>query len=150
MALRRIWPLLVATVFPLLAKGAEPFMWPSGNLATFVFQHLDLTTFRNSTGPRRQEGQRLFADLGIKATRTSDTEAVSESDDWTYSIKVIARRDFNRDGVQEVAICFTDTARQGSYNVQQPLLLQWLEGRAVALAYDISTDSDAAQCKSSR
>jgi hypothetical protein len=150
MTLARSWPLFIATACPMLAVAAEPSVWPTSNLATFVFQHLDLTTFRNSTGPRRRSGQRFFVDLGIKPTRASETEAVSESGDWTYSIKVLARRDFNGDGVQEVAICFADTASQGTYNVQQPLLVQMLEGRAVAIAFDISTDSDAAQCNNSR
>ncbi len=119
----------IATVYPTLAVAAEPSAWPASNLATFVFEHIDLASFRNSTGPRRRPEQRLFGDLGIKPTRTSETEAVFEGGDWSYSIRVLARRDFNGDGVQEVAICFADKAGQGTYNVQQPLLVQVLEGR---------------------
>ncbi len=146
----KIRSLVIASAFPMLAVAAEPSPWPNSDLATFVFQHLDLTTFPNSTGPRRKAGQRLFADLSIKPTRTSEMEAVSEDGDWTYSIKVLARRDFNGDGVQEVVICFSDVAGQGTYNIQQPLLVQMLEGRAVAIAFDFSVDSDATQCKNSR
>jgi hypothetical protein len=147
---RKIWLLGVAMTCPALAAAAESSAWPTSNLATFVFEHLDIASFRNSTGPRRGPGQRLFSDLGIKPTRSSETEAAFESSAWTYSIKVLGRRDFNRDGVQEVAICFVDAAQQGTYSVQQPLLVQMLEGRAVAIAFDISTDSDAAQCQNSR
>jgi hypothetical protein len=141
--------LMIAMACPLRAAAVEPQPWPASNLATFVFEHLDLTTFRNSTGPRRAPGQRHFSDLGIKPTRASETEAVSESSDWSYSIKVLGRRDFNGDGMQEVAICFSDVAGKGTYNVQEPLLVQMLEGRAVAIAFDISGNSDVAQCRKS-
>lgn len=139
-----------ALLLPIVVAAAATPSWPSANLAAFVFERLDLASFRNSTGPRRGNGQRLFADLGITPTRTSETEAVSEGSDWSYSIKVLGRRDFNGDGVQEVAICFADVAGQGTYNAVEPLLLQMLEGRAVAIAFDISNDRLAAQCKGQR
>jgi hypothetical protein len=144
----KCWLPLLALPAPILVTATESPSWPSNNLAAFVFEHLDLASFRNSTGPRRSTGQRLFADLRIKPTRTSETEAVSESSDWTYSIRVLGRRDFNGDGVQEVAICFADVAGQGTYSTVKPLLVQMLEGRAVAIAFDISTDSLADQCRS--
>src|SRR6478609_9566853 len=145
MALRKF--LSLATAMSLLpycvttAVSAES-AWPSSNLAEFVFTHLDLTSFRNSTGPRRETGKRYFGDLGIKPNKVSATSAVSDVDGWTYSVRILGQRDYNKDGVQEIAICFSDDAQEGTYSTQHPYLVQLLEGRAVALGYDITTDSD--------
>jgi hypothetical protein len=133
---------------PAAPDSAEsPGDWPERDLPAFVFAHLDLTSFRNSTGPSRRTGQRLFAELGIHPTETSDSTASSLSDGWFYRIRVLERRDFNGDGVDEVAVCFWDEARNGgSYRVQQPLLLQLVAGRAIALDFEIGGEGEGASC----
>jgi hypothetical protein len=87
--------------------------WPNTGLAAFVFTHLDLTTFRNSTGGQRNPGDRFFSDLGIHPTQRSDSVATHDGEEWRYTVRVLARRDFNGDGAEEVAICFTDQAQNG-------------------------------------
>ena len=97
MALRKL--LSLVTVMSLLhcfattAVSAESVVWPSSNLAEFVFTHLDLTTFRNSTGQRRKTGQRYFGDLGIKPHKVSATSAVSGVGGWAYSVQILGQRD---------------------------------------------------------
>lgn len=129
------------------AGGAENAGWPNTDLAEFVFTHLDLTTFRNSTGGQRSPGDRFFSDLGIHPTQASGTVAAHDGEDWRYSVDVLARRDFNGDGIEEVAICFTDQARNsGSYNARSPLLLQLVDRRAIALSFEIDGMSEAETC----
>lgn len=121
--------------------------WPSTDLAEFVFARLDLTTFRNSTGPKREPGQRFFSDLGIRPTEISEAAATHDGEDWLYSVLVLGRRDFNGDGFEEVAICFNDKAQNGgTYNTQKPLLLQLFGRRAVALDFEIDTAPEAGTC----
>lgn len=112
-----------------------------------MFTHLDLTTFRNSTGGQRSPGDHFFSDLGVHPTQASGTVATHDGEEWRYTVHVLARRDFNGDGLEEVAICFTDQARNGgSYNAQSPLLLQLIGGRAIALSFEIDGMAEAETC----
>lgn len=126
--------------------------WPRANLAEFVFARLDLTTFRNSTGDQRERGQRFFPELGIRPTKISADLAMHDAkDDWLYEVRVLGRRDFNGDKVEDVAICFTDKAQNGgTYSTRKPLLLELIGGRAVALDYEIDTDPEAEECQPSQ
>lgn len=120
--------------------------WPVRDVAMFIFDRLDLSTFRNSTGPRREPQQRTFRDLGILPTRVTDTHIVSEDNNWYYEVEILGQRDFNGDGVEEVAICFRDEAKRGSYRTQSPLLLQLIGHRVVALHFAIDMSQEAASC----
>ena len=135
---------------PLLAadKASASLAWPDRDLARFVFEHLDLSSFRNSTGPRRKTGQRTFKDLNISPTRVTDTEAASD-DDWLYSIQVLGKRE--RDGIQEVMICFRDIAQNGgSYSSVDHYVLRLIEGRAIALAFTEEAKAEASGCNRAR
>jgi hypothetical protein len=124
------------------AVSADP--WPTRDLPAFVFAHLDLTTFPNSTD--HEAGQRFFADFGIHPTESTDTTAISDTEEWMYRIELLGRRDYNRDGVVEVVVCFTDWARNGgTYRLQMPLILVLIGGRAIAIDYEIPT-AEAAGC----
>lgn len=122
--------------------------WPSTGLPEFVFARLDLTTFRNSTGGQRERGERFLPEIGIHPTEVSATAATHDDDEWLYAVRVLGRGDFNGDRVEDVAICFIDRARNGgTYDFRQPLLLQLVGGRAVAVKYEIDTLPEAADCK---
>jgi hypothetical protein len=130
------------------AGGPGNAGWPDTDLAVFVFTHLDLTTFRNSTGGQRSPGDHSFSDLGIHPTQRSDSVAAHDGEEWRYSVHVLARRDFNGDGLEDVAICFTDAAQNGgSYNARSPLLLQLIGGRVIALSFEIDGMSEAETCQ---
>jgi hypothetical protein len=134
-----------ATPTPSIQPAHE---WPQQDVAKFVFDHIDLTTFRNSTGPRRKPGQRLFSDLGIRPGEATESRVVSALSDWTYVIQVLGRRDYNGDGVEEVAICFSDAAANGgNYRASNPYLVQILDGRVVALAFEIDSLPEARGCE---
>jgi hypothetical protein len=129
------------------AGGPANARWPNADLATFVFTHLDLTTFRNSTGSQRNPGDRFFSDLGIRPTQASDSVTTHEGE-WRYSVRVLARRDFNGDGLDDVAICFADQARNGgTYDARSPLLLQLVDRRAIALGFEIDGMDEAETCQ---
>jgi hypothetical protein len=146
---------LLLTAFAASVPAATPTSsmqsapeWPRQNVAKFIFDHIDLTTFRNSTGPRRKPGQRFFADLGIHAGNFTETRVVSDLPDWTYVIQILGKHDYNGDGVEEVAICFSDAAANGgNYRASHPYLVQILEGRVVALAFEIDSLPEARGCE---
>jgi hypothetical protein len=148
-------PVLLATTLVASASAANtralnslPTAWPDSGLAKFIFENLDLTTFRNSTGPRRRLGQLFFKDLGIRLGEVTEQSAVSDDPEFTYVVEVLAQRDYTKSGVKDVAICFSESANGGTYRDSHPYLVQLLEGRVVALAYDIASEPEAQSCNS--
>lgn len=135
---------------PIRAQSPHvPQRWPDADLARFVFEHLDLTSFRNSTAPRRRAGQRSFADLGIRPGRVTATEAATDDGEWLYSVRILHAAENIPDGRNVLLVCFRDAAlRRGSYDVTDHLVLQLIEGRAVAVALRDEARALAAGCGS--
>lgn len=96
---------------------------PKDKVGAFLAAHLDLTTFRNSLGPRRRPGQRHFADFGLKPTQVREQSVEFETEDWRFSLAVTERRDVNGDGVEDLVVRFTDQARHGTYATSEKLLV---------------------------
>lgn len=111
---------------------------PTGAVqAAEVFEALDIASFRNSAGPRREPGQRRFADLGVAVTAATADRAESRQAGWLYALTVLARGDANGDGTPDVTVCFEDRALDGgTYDAATPLLVQEAGGRLVALAFE--------------
>ena len=152
MKLRNVSILAAVAAVALPVAPAESLSnWPDRDLAKFVFEHLDLTSFRNSTGPRRRAGQRFFKDLNVHPDQVSETEAASTQGEWLYSVKVLRTYDYNGDGTVEVLVCFSDIAQNGgSYFTVNSYVLQFVDGRAIALAYTDETRAEESGCKSAR
>ncbi|UHQ54962.1 MULTISPECIES: hypothetical protein [Microbulbifer] len=134
--------LLLTLAVLLLASPAfsrEDYL-PSDNLGRYIYEKLDLSTFRNSFGPRRSEDDRLFSDLGLKPTEIKDDAFTIETDSWRYQVSIVRVKDINRDGIKDVEICFKEQSKTGTYNAQSPLLItQFSEsGNLVALGYKVS------------
>ncbi|MGB3543033.1 hypothetical protein [Rubrivirga sp.] len=83
-------------------------------LAGHLLSDLDLSSFRNSTGPRRAPSQRTLADLGVAVTRATVDHAEARTSGWLYTLTVLERGDANRDGVPDVTACFYDRALEGT------------------------------------
>ncbi|WP_420455887.1 hypothetical protein [Rubrivirga sp.] len=102
-----------------------------------LLSELDLSSFRNSTGPRREPSQRTLADLGVAVTQAGGDRAEARSDSWLYALTVLARSDANGDGEPDVSLCFEDRAlNSGSYDTRTALLVQRVGGRWVALRFE--------------
>ncbi len=77
----------------------------------------------------------------------TQTTATHDGARWFYEVRILALRDFNGDGHPDVAACFTDQARNGgTYRTREPLLLQLVDGRAIAVAFEIDTAKEADEC----
>ncbi|MEK0450853.1 MAG: hypothetical protein RL088_3121 [Verrucomicrobiota bacterium] len=112
---------------------------PKSKVAEFVVANLDLASFRNSFGPRREPGQHHFEDFGIKPTSTAELKAELDTKNWWYSIEVLGRRDFNGDGVEDLEIRFIDNGKgSASYRSStRYVVTKYSENsRLVAIAYE--------------
>jgi hypothetical protein len=124
---------------PATPSAAQSFFPPTA-VAEFLVNYLDLSTIRSSLGPRRSISKRTFASLGIVPTHVEPDEAVLDSNEWYYSLRVFRRADINGDGLEDLEVCFTDHAKAGTYSSQQSLLVTRYAatGYAVALKYEVS------------
>ena len=119
--------------------------FPQQGLGQFLAEQFDLASIRSSFGPRRTLDQRTFADFQLKPTRVTNTLVEFAHPDWFYQMVVTERRDINRDGVEDLAVCFTDKAKNGgSYDTRRSLLVTRFSPDAHAVALSFATDACAA------
>ena len=104
-----------------------------------VYAKLNLTSFRNSTGPARRKEDKYFSDLGLQLSELTSTAFVVETEDWVYTVTVLEIKDFNGDGIVDIAICFNDNAKLATYHAQQSILItQYVEGEDyIALKFEV-------------
>ena len=112
-----------------------------------IYEKLNLSTFRNSTGPSRDKGDKYFSDLELPLTQISENSLTVETEDWTYSITVLNVRDFTKDGITDLEICFKDKAKFGTYNTQQPLLISQFSKNSDYIALKFEVDGCAEYAK---
>jgi len=128
----------------LLTLSASPRLGLSANnTASFnlkqVYEKLNLASFRNSTGPARESGQKYFSHLDLPLSKISEDTLLVENEDWSYRVKLLKVRDMNRDGIIDAVICFTEKAKHATYNAQQPMLITQYHpgGDFVALRFKV-------------
>ena len=132
--------LLYSALCARLCLAAEVISYlPHGAVERFVAENLDLASFRNSFGPRRSAGQRTFSSFGMSPKVVANGVILYEDTDWSYRIEIKGRGDFNRDGIEDLSLCFTDRAKEGSYSTVDSLLVTRYsnDGLLVALNYQI-------------
>ncbi len=137
-----------------LGLGASsPAAPPQAGITDAVIQHLDLTSFPNSVGPRRLPGKTTFADYGfVDVTKTADGARLLQTDKgWMMRFEVLSA------DATSVRLCFHDTglARPGeprapSYNATSALLVStasqgmWTARQVPAGFADCKNDPDDA------
>ena len=128
--------LLILSVMPGFSYSADPQDTLSLKV---IYEKLNLSSFRNSTGPARMKGQKYFSDLGLPLSKIDGDTLFVETTDWLYKIKLMEARDINGDGSEDAIICFTDKAKHASYNAQQPILVTRYEatGDIVAIKFEV-------------
>lgn len=130
------------------AQNAVPASYfPKTEIGQFLADHFDLATIRSSFGPRRTPAQRTFSSFGLKPTKSGADFVEFERPEWFYGLKIVSRRDINGDGIEDLAVCFTDHALGGAtYSNTQSLLITRYSanGMAVALSYSVDACAEAA------
>lgn len=122
----RLPPLIAILLAATNAHAAVPVprsFFPAHDTAAFLVHELDIGSFRSSLAPQRRGNEHSMADLGLAATRSSNDMVEFDYPDWLYRLRIVARRDANRDGLEDLEVCFTDQAKKGTYRSEQSLLI---------------------------
>ena len=96
---------------------------PTHQVESFIYEKLDLASFRNSLGPSRMPNTHHFSEWGIQPTKIEEGRIEMETCDWFYSIQIIDRRDVNKDGLEDLLIEFFDAAKHGTYRTRNRYLV---------------------------
>lgn len=136
----RILAFFLTAIFSNLALADQITYFPDANLAQYVYDKLNISTFRNSLNPRRMKNQLLFSELELRPSSMEEKAFTIESSDWRYEVIILRRKDINKDNIEDLEICFRDSSKVGTYNAQQPLLITQLSesSNIVALGFEVS------------
>lgn len=113
---------------------------PTDHLGDFILKNLDIASFRSSLGPKRSTGDHGFKDIAMKPTAITNSSLIFDSDYWHFELNRFQVGDFNGDGIADIKACLLDRAKQGTYDVQEPLLLTRYAADGPLVAIDFPTD----------
>lgn len=143
--------LCAAMLAPTLQAAPLTSYFPTTGVGEFLAENFDLASIRSSFGPRRLPGLRTFADFRMVPTKATDHILEFERPDWMYRLVVVERGDINRDGIEDLAVCFTDKALGGpTYYSQDGLLITRYSANTYAVALSYSVDACAGSPPASR
>ncbi len=132
------------------ARASEPSMvthFSKKDALTQLIQELDLASFRSSLGPRRDQQHRTLSAFNFTRSERTDTKVTLEDEGFTYRIEVLQRGDLNKDGIEDLEVCFSERAKQGSYHAQQAMLVTKYSAKTPVLALKFGVDGCATFAK---
>lgn len=142
--------LLLMSFSPVVADAREDLEShiPASGVPEFLFDSLDIATFRSSLGPKRTENHRTFSSISPPPTTVTDDYVEILEDHWVRRLTIVDRGDFNKDGIEDLAVCFHDSAIGATYRATKLLLVTRYtdSSLAVALNYSVSTPRTRESC----
>ena len=112
-----------------------------------VVAEFDLATIRSSFGPKRDSTHRTLRDFALSTKKLDAKTMILEDGDFTYHLQLLSRGDLNRDGIEDLEICFTEKAKHGSYHAQKSFLLTKYAPSVLAVALQFETEGCAVFAK---
>ena len=86
------------------------------NVGNVLAEKLDISSFRSSLARKATENSYTLNALSSVPVEITDYAAISETHEWYFELKVVARIDANADGAEDWLIWVTDKAKTGSYS----------------------------------
>ena len=93
-----------------------------GRLGPDLRDHLVLTSFASSLGPRHLHVEYKFGDLKPSNVSALSQRLTVETTDWFYDIRIVAATDVDGDGNEDLLALFFDEAKDASYKTVAPLI----------------------------
>ncbi|MCE9942738.1 hypothetical protein [Aeromonas rivipollensis] len=104
-----------------------------------IYDNLNISTFRSSLMPKRTKDKIYLRQMELSNPVFFKNGFLIETSDWTYTFTIIEKKDKNRDGTLDYALCFSDKSTVGTYSSMQPMLISPLgvNGQFIALAFTV-------------
>jgi hypothetical protein len=115
--------------------------FPSMNLERFVADQLDVRTL-GIASPRageRKPGPVHFSDLGMRPATITAGQVTFERPHLDYVLQILSSGDYNKDGIEDLMICFTQKSKRGAVQTARPYVLTRTTktGAVLAVAYPL-------------
>ncbi len=104
---------------------------PYGDLLS---SSLDLSSFPSSINQESQVYGKTLQKLDPKNLKISNYTVTRETDDWIYTIEVIAASDLNNDGTNDLILWLYDQAKNGNYHTYTTLIVPIYNNEELLLA----------------
>ena len=89
-----------------------------------VIDELDLTSFGSSLGQRLDDNKQTLSAFNFSnITQTTDKVTIND-EGWIYEFTLLARGDFNGDGIEDLLVRFLDQSGDASYFSLQILVME--------------------------
>jgi len=95
---------------------------------------LDLSSFPSSINQESQVYGKTLQKLDPKNLKISNYTVTRETDDWIYTIEVIAAGDLNNDGTNDLILWLNDQAKNGNYHAYSTLVVPLYNSEKTLLA----------------
>ncbi|SIO92527.1 hypothetical protein [Vibrio spartinae] len=92
-----------------------------------IYEHLDITSFNSSLIPKISNDEKYFSDFKSFSPTITNSKINIESEHWNYTINIVKE---NKKGIY---VCFTDKAKEGSYDSQFPMIIRKYANDYVAI-----------------
>jgi hypothetical protein len=116
--------ILMLVAAPVHADAVKSF-FPKKGLGQFIVWNLDVATFPSAVGPRLSPEAHTFATMKFHDEPPAEEGWGRVADKYGLHMwfEIVKRGDFNRDGLEDVVVCESDTAEYGHLNATQPFFL---------------------------
>ncbi len=81
----------------------------------FIINQLDLQTLRSSLKQKLDDKPETLKMLPFLNTLVKGNSVISKNAAWYYKFNILAKGDFNHDGIEDLLVGFTDQAKEGNY-----------------------------------
>ncbi len=99
---------------------------------------LDLRSFPSSMNQEAQVYGKVLKSLDPENLKISNYTLIRETDDWIYSIEVIAASDLNNDGTNDLILWLHDQSKNGNYHAYTTLVVPLYNNEEPLLAIPYS------------
>jgi len=114
---------------------------PDRGFEEWVASNLDIRSFNSSIDGRREAYQARLREVGYapvpRRPGRGPVVVSLASPEGDVALSVFQRGDLNRDGIEDVLVCFEDSPKNGRFHQVQPLLAQKYTANGPLVALDI-------------
>jgi len=114
---------LSCEVLSLLKSHSLNKIKPQDDFGEKIAGRLDLGSYPSSLYRMARNQNKTLADFEQKYLKTNKNSVVYETDDWIYSLELVASTDFNNDGINDWVLWLHDQAKGGNYHTYTTLIV---------------------------